>query len=210
MTLAQRLGWAVREKCLCTVSQVLAEGLLTPRSLDVNKPTPPDGRTVLHTASYHGASDIVALLLAYPGIDVNILTWHGNTALDLASLAGEGSVVRVLLSSRKVNLQHRNPRGATAVSHCARRGHLDILLMLLADERLVFDSEPAFYADVGEQCSLSEVALKYHNPEAASVFERFEADPAAARFSLRVELNWERERAAVILAMVVLLCDSSI
>ena len=52
----------------------------------------------------HCHSDVVALLLEHPGIDVNRQGRHGDTALELSSLRGRSQVVRLLLAKPEIDV----------------------------------------------------------------------------------------------------------
>ena len=62
------------------------------------------GRTPLVIASYYGRLEAVKLLLAAPGVDVNLGTDYGATALHFAAHRGHFDVVKLLLADRRTKV----------------------------------------------------------------------------------------------------------
>ena len=63
---------------------------------DVNETYPTNGNTALHIAALNGYTDIIPLLLAWPGIDKNRKNNDGKTALDLALEHNQMQAARLL------------------------------------------------------------------------------------------------------------------
>ena len=61
-------------------------------------------------ASNKGHTEIAKLLLAVPGIDVDIVDRHGYTALTMASMRGHTDIVK-LIKNHKKNQKKRRVRG---------------------------------------------------------------------------------------------------
>ena len=92
-----------------------------------------EGWTALHIAARNGNVEIARLLLAQPGIDVNVKNKWKSTPLMLAAGVGHLEVVELLLghADTKVDLQAAY-YGRTALIEAALNGHLDVVEKLVA------------------------------------------------------------------------------
>lgn len=82
---------------------------------DVNSPQRDYGHTALFWASYNGYKDMVKLLLAQPGIQLDAIDIDGQTALMAAAEKGHAEIAEMLLKAgAKVSIT--NKRGETATS----------------------------------------------------------------------------------------------
>ena len=82
---------------------------------DVNSPDPEYGDTALFWASYKGNKDLVKLLLAQPGIKLDVINIDGATALMGAAEKGHLEIVEMLLKAG-ANISITNKRGETATA----------------------------------------------------------------------------------------------
>ena len=68
-------------------------------------------------------SNVVALLLKQPGIDVNLRTFVGYTALNVACMLGRTNIVRQLLFAPGIDPEIPNDLGRTALMEASFFGH---------------------------------------------------------------------------------------
>jgi len=87
-------------------------------------------------------ADAARVLLAVPGIDVNLLDTNGMTALHVATRFGYDDVVAVLLAAPgiSINMQINNNIGMTALHIAAGKGRHSIIQMLLAASGIVVNA----------------------------------------------------------------------
>ncbi|KAH6909853.1 hypothetical protein BKA70DRAFT_1399718 [Coprinopsis sp. MPI-PUGE-AT-0042] len=79
----------------------------------------------------NGHEGVVKLLLAHPGIQVNLVNDRGFSALMLAANWGHASVVRQLLDAPHIDSAIRSVEvGHTAMSIALARGHTDVVQLL--------------------------------------------------------------------------------
>lgn len=82
---------------------------------DVNSPQRESGHTALFWASFNGYKDMVKLLLAQPGIQLDVINIDGQTALMAAAEKGHAEISEMLLKAgAKVSITDK--RGETATS----------------------------------------------------------------------------------------------
>lgn len=84
-------------------------------------------------------ADVLALLLAAPGIDVNAAGNFGQTALMTAADGRKGGKLSRLLSDERVRLNPTNHEGLTALILAARAGNDKCVRLLLARDDLDVD-----------------------------------------------------------------------
>ena len=82
---------------------------------DVNSPLPDYLDTALIRASYKGYKDVVKLLLAQPGIQLDAINIDGDTALMVAAEKGHLEIAEMLLKAG-AQVSITNKRGETATS----------------------------------------------------------------------------------------------
>jgi hypothetical protein len=97
------------EESLAMVTALIAAGA------DVNSPHPDYRHTALMWASYKGDRSVVVLLLAQPGIQLDLINIDGDTALMAAAEKGHSDIVELLLKAG-ANVSITDKRGETAAS----------------------------------------------------------------------------------------------
>ena len=91
-----------------------------------------NGETAVHIAAASGHADVMACLLAVPGVDVNGLASETWTPLCLASHAGHYSVVRQLLDCPGIDVNAQCTGGLTALHLATINGSVEVVQQLLA------------------------------------------------------------------------------
>ena len=151
-----------------------------------------NGWTLLHFACLGSdRSAVIPLLLAYPGINVNLKDIDEQTPFYWAC-AGFASCVREILKDSRVEVNEPDNDGSTPLYLAAFDGRLDILKWWIASGREVDLGEPG---DVGKTDAIG-VAKKYGETEVVTLLERFKSDAAQTRHAVRVELGWYDEAAS--------------
>ena len=128
---------AARDGNLARVKELIAAGV------DVDFMH--DGYTALVWASLNGSVDIVNVLLARPGIEVDKVNEGGVTALMKASLRGRAAVVKQLLAAG-ANVNLADNVGNTALITASAFGYPAIVKQLLAEPGVMVD-EPRHGGD---------------------------------------------------------------
>jgi ankyrin repeat protein len=127
---------AVQVDNATTVGKMLAAGTVSPNAID-----PISGEPGLIVALREDASRVAAVILATPGINLELKAPNGNTALMMAAYKHNLPVVKALLAKGAVV----NRPGYTALHFAAAAGDDEITRLLLA-HRAVIDAEaPARY-----------------------------------------------------------------
>jgi len=92
------------------------------------------GRTALIFAVVHEQTEIVKVLLAQKGIDVNLKTKEGGeTALMIAAFDQDRiEIVKALLAKKEIDVNAKNVVGETALMTASLKGNTDIVKALLA------------------------------------------------------------------------------
>ena len=86
------------------------------------------------SAAYRGhIQDVVELLLAVPGIHVNVKSRRGATALMAAAEGGHLAIVELLLTAPGIDVNAKSRTGTTALIAAADEGHAEIVRLLLAE-----------------------------------------------------------------------------
>jgi len=93
-----------------------------------------DGATPLWIAAKQGQCDVVGLVLAVEGVQVNKASNRGVTPLYVAAQEGHGDVVRLLLAMEGVQVNKASKRGVTPLYVDAQEDHGDVVRLLLAME----------------------------------------------------------------------------
>lgn len=135
---------AIRQENLGEVQRLLAQGV------DVNEigtdPESGEEVTALGLAASQEHTDILNILLAQPGIDINGRDAVGYTALILAANHGHIDAVTALLAQPNIDVNARSVQanGTTALLVAAQNGHTQTVNALLAhphiDETLTSNS----------------------------------------------------------------------
>lgn len=111
----------------CEVARCLLD-----RGADVNR-TVQHGSTPLCIASRHGELEMVKLLLAAPGIDVNAVSREGgNTALVTACGEGYVEIVHLLLATPGIDVNKIADETWTPLTKACWCGHVEVVRALLA------------------------------------------------------------------------------
>jgi len=95
------------------------------------------GWDALHLACLGGHDAIVVLLLALPGIDVNVKMRTGWTPFSPSVCKGRISCVRVLLKDSRVNVNEPTDSEYTPLWWATFLGHIDIIKWWIASGREV-------------------------------------------------------------------------
>ena len=88
---------------------------LLSRGADVNWRRAYDSRSGLHISAHDNYGELLELLLAQTGVDVNIRTNHNTTPLMVACGWGHENIVRRLCQVTGIQLNSRNDYGETAL-----------------------------------------------------------------------------------------------
>jgi len=160
-------------------------------------------RTFLHLACWEESrSAVIPLLLAHPGIDVNLKDYEGQTPFMFAS-GGYVSCVREMLKDSMVKVNEPDNDGYTPLFWAAYYGNLDIIMWWIASGREIDLGKPW---DVYKTDAIG-VAKMNGKTEIATLLERFKSDASKTRHAMRVELGWYDEAAAEMFALVVFVSD---
>ena len=169
---------------------------------DVNMVLDVRGRTLLHFACRDDSrSAVIPLLLAHPGIDVNVKDESGSTPFFYACY-GYPSCVREMLKDSRVKVNEPNNDGCTPLWNAADDGYLDIIRWWIASGREMDLGKPG---DVDKTDAVG-VAKRY-GKEVATLLERFKSDASKTRHAMRVEMGWYDDLAAEMFALVVFVSD---
>ena len=97
-----------------------------------------DGETMLWVAAFKGLLPVVKILLATPGIKVNLAKQSlGYTPLMAATFHGNSEVVKQLLTSPLIDVNQAETNGGISpLWKAAQHGRVEIVKLLLADPRL--------------------------------------------------------------------------
>jgi len=96
----------------------------------------PEKSSQLIFASVLERAEIVKLLLAVPGIDINLQNKYGDTALIVACKERNAEIVKLLLAVPEININLKNEYGDTALIITCRKGNVEIVKLLLADPKI--------------------------------------------------------------------------
>ena len=105
---------------------------MPPSGIDVDRQDE-GGYTAIMQAASSGHTEVVRVLLAVPGIDLNMADEDcGWSALMRASWQGHTEVVRVFVAQRGINVNRGDKDyGWTAVMRAAARGYIGVVRVLL-------------------------------------------------------------------------------
>ena len=138
------------------------------------------GWSAIHIVAWNGYSDVCALLLTTPGLDVNLpggtpddqqpgntSTLASNTSGSTISTISSGSTTSVGGSSGTSELSTSGSSGTTALHLASQRGHEDVVRQLLADTTSPRSCDVIRGAVIGEHSGVTALHLAAHNGHAA-------------------------------------------
>jgi len=170
----------------------------------VNADQDGDGNTLLHSACLEDSrSSVLPLLLAHPGVDVNVKNSSGATPFHLASRRGTTSFVRELLKDSRVKVNEPNNDGQTPLWGASISGCLDVIELWIASGR---DMDLGTPRDISRTDAFG-VAKRNGQAEIKTLLKRFKTNPLKTRHAVRVELGWYDLAAAEMFALVVFVSD---
>ena len=106
----------------------VAELMRQDSGFNVNEEDENYGWTFLHHAcKADHRSLVIPLLLAHPGIDVNVKDGYGRTPFYFACLDGTTSCVREMLKDSRVKVNEPANIGTTPLWYAASNGRLDVI-----------------------------------------------------------------------------------
>jgi|GEM_PF-336412 ankyrin repeat protein len=114
--------------------------VLLSKGADINLKS--NGSTALCLSVTHGHTPIVALLLQYPDIfmDLNIPGDPDRTGLHKAAAKGDTEIIKLLLAHGGVNVNLVDIQGHTALHGAMQNGHIDTIKVLLQCPTLNLDN----------------------------------------------------------------------
>ena len=186
-------------------AEELAELMRQDPGFNVNMELDDYGHTLLHCACGGGdrSFHVIPLLLAHPGIDVNLKDIYGWTPFFFACSTGYTSCAREMLKDSRVEANEPTNDGETPLWRAAYYGHLDVIKWWIASGREMDLGKPE---DVDRTDAIG-VAKEYGETEVATLLERFKNNPEETRHNMRVELGLLDELAAEMFALVVFVSD---
>ena len=176
------------------------------------------GRTALHIAARLDLDQTVAILLAHPGIDVNVKDEEDETPFMCACYLGRTSCARLLLKDSRVDVNQPSQDGSCPLYWAARHGNVQVIKYWIASGREMDLGEPG-----NENTDAIAVAKKpliwvwetdsgfeeriIRCAQVATLLEKFVGNPMETRYEVRVELGCRHELAAEVYALVVFVSD---
>jgi len=184
-------------------AKVLAELMRQDPGFNVNIVYRSGWMLLHHACSENYRSTVIPLLLAHPGINVNVKDIFGQTPFYCACRYGLTSCVREMLKDSRVNVNEPDRDGRTPLWRAACWGYFDIIMWLIASGREM---------DLGTSGDLDTTdaiggAKANDKTEVVTLLERFKQNPEETRHAVRLELGWYDEAAAAIFALVVFVSD---
>ena len=129
---------AARDGDVSEVSSLLRDHA----EINVNWTNPYNFRqTALHAACYYGRVEVVKLLLAHPGINVNLKDNFGITSLSKGCRNDKMSIVQLLLKDPRVDVTLDDEYGCTPLWWASRSGYREVIEWLIASGRDLGDFE---------------------------------------------------------------------
>ena len=159
-------------------------------------------QTALYHACKHDRGSVVSILLAHPGIDVNVKDEFGCTPFYYACVYGSTLCVREMLKDSRVKVNSPNNDGSTPLSRAAWNGSIDIIRWWIASGREMDLGKPG-----NSRTDTILVAKNRGKPRVATLLERFKENPVETRHAMRVELGLLDVLAAEMFALVVFVSD---
>jgi len=168
---------------------------------NVNMAVDGNGWTLLHFACNNDSrSAVIPLLLAHPGINVNLKDRDEQTPFNYAC-SGCTSCVREMLKVSRVKVNEPTNHGKTPLWYAADYGRLNVIKWWVTSGREMDLGNP------GDMKTDAIGAAKRGGDSEVVSLERFKSDAAQTRHAMRVELSWYDEAAAEVFALVVFVTD---
>jgi len=144
---------------------------------------------------------VIPLLLAHPGINVNLKDSYGRTAFLYACYGYTSSVLEMLKDS-KVRVNEPATSGETPLWVAARSCPVDVVEWWIASGREMDLGTP------GDEKTDAILGAKNNDKtEVATLLERFKENPVETRHAVRLKIGWYDEAAAEMFALVVFVSD---
>jgi ankyrin repeat protein len=125
------------ERCQEFPLGAAAAAAVETRRVDQQQVTTDTGFNAFHCACHGGHREVVEVLLACEGIDVNAVTTGGATPLFTACDGGHTEVVGMLLACGGIAVNQATTNdGATPLIAACFDGHIEVVRMLLAREEI--------------------------------------------------------------------------
>jgi len=151
--------------------------------------------TLLHDACSDDLSDVVALILAHPDVNVNGENKAGCTPFMMACFNGATKCVRLLLLDSRVNLNLPNKERNTPLRQAAYYGHVAPIRWWIASGR---DLDLGRASD--GKTNAIEAARKQEKPEVVTLLEKFKENPEKTRQTARKDLRCDGEEFVPVLS----------
>jgi len=170
----------------------LAELMRQDPGFKVNMAQNDSGWTLLHYA-WHRVSRfaVIPLLLAHPGINVNVKDMFGQTPFYFACSDGNPTCVREMLKDSRVKEDESDDGGETPLRCAACDGHLEVIRWWIASGREMDLGTPG---DIHYTDAIG-TAMKEGETEVVTLLERFKENPEETRYQMRVERGFFDELA---------------
>ena len=159
-------------------------------------------RDIWRTCNSDSRSAVIPLLLAHPGIDVNVRDIYGYTPFWNACY-GYPSCVREMLRDSRVKVNQPDDDGETPLWWAANNVHLGVIRWWIASGREMDLGKPG---DVDKTDAIG-LARENHQAEVVTLLERFKENPVETRHAMRLEVGWYDDAAAEMFALVVFVSD---
>jgi len=153
-------------------------------SLEVNWQEEEEGSSALHYACRCGHDSFVTILLAHPGIDVNLKDKRGGTPLFGAFYLGATSCIREMLGDSRVKINEPNIDGCTPLWDFVCNGHIDGIRWWIASGREIDLGKPG-----DKETDVILLATTEERTEVATLLKRFKSDANKTRSEVRMELG---------------------
>jgi len=166
----------------------------------------------MHRACRYGHDSIVAILLAHPGIKVNVKDSYGHTPFMIACLNDHTSCARLMLEDQRAAINEPSNNGYTPLRDAAHAGNLEIIKWWVASGREMDLGEPGdsktdAIGEARKNLPWRSGMEKDRKTAVVTLLERFKENPEETRPSVRVELGYQDEMAAAVFAIVVFVSD---
>jgi hypothetical protein len=163
-----------------------------------------DGSTALHSAVLRGHGDgVLSLLLAQPGIEVNLENRAFWTPFSLASASPNIEAAKVLLRDPRVEPNSHTNSSVTPLCH-ATMGWPEMIRWWVASGREMWLGIPG---DLWSDAIANAMHYKRSRPWVLDLLVNFRDSPEATRHRVRLELGWYDETASNVFSLVVFLSD---